>query len=286
MWFYIGIFANMLYNGYNIELIQKRGVQMAKIIAIANQKGGVGKTTTAVNLSACIAEMGNKVLLIDIDPQGNSTSGIGLEGAKEGRGIYDVLINGLTIEEVLVKAKTVENLDVVPSSIALAGAEIELVSFMAREHVLKGALSQIEALYDYVFIDCPPSLGLLTVNALTAANNILVPIQCEYFALEGLSQLINTVKIIKQRLNPSLEVEGVVMTMFDARTNLSLQVVDEVKKFFKERVYTTVIPRNVRLGEAPSFGLPITKYDPKCIGAEAYRDLAIEFVGDFGGSYE
>jgi len=284
--FYIGIFANMLYNGYNIELIQKRGVQMAKIIAIANQKGGVGKTTTAVNLSACIAEMGNKVLLIDIDPQGNSTSGIGLEGAKEGRGIYDVLINGLTIEEVLVKAKTVENLDVVPSSIALAGAEIELVSFMAREHVLKGALSQIEALYDYVFIDCPPSLGLLTVNALTAANNILVPIQCEYFALEGLSQLINTVKIIKQRLNPSLEVEGVVMTMFDARTNLSLQVVDEVKKFFKERVYTTVIPRNVRLGEAPSFGLPITKYDPKCIGAEAYRDLAIEFVGDFGGSYE
>ncbi len=286
MRFYIGIFANMLYNGYNIELIQKRGVQMAKIIAIANQKGGVGKTTTAVNLSACIAEMGNKVLLIDIDPQGNSTSGIGLEGAKEGRGIYDVLINGLTIEEVLVKAKTVENLDVVPSSIALAGAEIELVSFMAREHVLKGALSQIEALYDYVFIDCPPSLGLLTVNALTAANNILVPIQCEYFALEGLSQLINTVKIIKQRLNPSLEVEGVVMTMFDARTNLSLQVVDEVKKFFKERVYTTVIPRNVRLGEAPSFGLPITKYDPKCIGAEAYRDLAIEFVGDFGGSYE
>ena len=204
---------------------------------------------------------------------------IGLESAKEGKGIYDVLINGLTIEEVLVKAKTVENLDVVPSSIQLAGAEIELVSFMAREHVLKGALSQIEAIYDYVFIDCPPSLGLLTINALTAANNILVPIQCEYFALEGLSQLINTVKIIKQRLNPNLEVEGVVMTMFDARTNLSLQVVDEVKKFFKERVYSTVIPRNVRLGEAPSFGLPITKYDPKCIGAEAYRDSCNRVCG-------
>lgn len=259
---------------------------MAKIVAIANQKGGVGKTTTAVNLSACIAEMGRKVLLIDIDPQGNSTSGIGLDDAKEGKGIYDVIINGLTIEEVLIKAKTVENLDVVPSSIALAGAEIELVSFMAREHVLKGALSQVEAQYDYIFIDCPPSLGLLTVNALTAADNILVPIQCEYFALEGLSQLINTVKLIKQRLNPNLEVEGVVMTMFDARTNLSLQVVDEVKKFFKERVYSTVIPRNVRLGEAPSFGLPITKYDPKCIGAEAYRDLAIEFVDSFGGNDE
>ncbi len=259
---------------------------MAKIVAIANQKGGVGKTTTAVNLSACIAEMGHRVLLVDIDPQGNSTSGIGMEHAKDGQGIYDVLINGVNIEEVVLKAKTVENLDIVPSSIQLAGAEIELVSFMAREHVLKGALSQIESQYDYIFIDCPPSLGLLTINALTAANNILVPIQCEYFALEGLSQLINTVKLIKQRLNPHLEVEGVVMTMFDARTNLSLQVVDEVKKFFKERVYSTVIPRNVRLGEAPSFGLPITKYDPKCIGAEAYRDLAVEFVDSFGGSHE
>jgi len=251
---------------------------MSKVIAIANQKGGVGKTTTSVNLSSCMAQKGKKVLVIDIDPQGNTTSGLGMQKNKEGvLSIYDVLINGASAEKAIQKTK-IENLDIITSNIQLAGAEIELVSVMARESVLKRALGNIRDRYDYIFIDCPPSLGLITINALTAADKVLVPIQCEYYALEGLSQLVNTINLVKQHLNPDLEIEGVVLTMFDARTNLSIQVVEEVKKYFKEKVYKTIIPRNVRLGEAPSFGMPINLYDPKCVGAVAYAELAQEMI--------
>lgn len=250
---------------------------MAKIIAVANQKGGVGKTTTAVNLAACVAQQNQRVLSVDIDPQGNCTSGFGIKKDECEYSIYDVLINGVPMAEATVHTR-IPTLNIVPSRIDLAGAEVELVSLMAREYKLKNALVGIEDSYDYVFIDCPPSLGLLTLNALAAAGTLLVPIQCEYYALEGLSQLMNTVKLVRQNLNPNLEVQGVVMTMYDARTNLSAQVVAEVKKFFRNKVYDTVIPRSVRLGEAPSFGLPITLYDPKCAGAAAYRSLAAELI--------
>jgi len=247
------------------------------IIAIANQKGGVGKTTTNVNLSACLATAGKKVLTIDIDPQGNTTSGLGIDKKSVEKSIYDVLINGLEIEQSIIPTK-VPNLDIIPSNIQLAGAEIEMVSMLSREHILKRSIQNIRDRYDFILIDCPPSLGLITINALTASDKILVPIQCEYYALEGLSQLMNTVKLVRNYLNPSLEVEGVVLTMFDARTNLSIQVVEEVKKYFRSKVYRTIIPRNVRLGEAPSHGLPIIMYDPKCTGAEAYMDLAEEVI--------
>lgn len=250
---------------------------MSKIIAIANQKGGVGKTTTAVNLSSCLAYRGKKVLIIDIDPQGNTTSGLGIDKKAIGKSIYDVLINDVDIRETLI-ATPVEKLSLSPSNIQLAGAEIELVSVIARETKMKSAVSAIRDEYDFILIDCPPSLGLLTLNALTAADTILVPIQCEYYALEGLGQLMNTVNLVKRHLNTSLEVEGVVLTMFDARTNLSIQVVDEVKKYFKNKVYRTVIPRNVRLSEAPSYGLPIILYDPKSKGAECYLELADEVI--------
>ena len=250
---------------------------MSKIIAIANQKGGVGKTTTAVNLSACLAEKGKKVLVIDIDPQGNTSSGLGIDKTKFETSIYDVIINGVAIEETLIQT-IIENLVISPSNIQLAGAEVELVAVISRETRLKYALAPVKDKYDFIIIDCPPSLGLITVNALTAADTILVPIQCEYYALEGLSQLMNTVKIVQKHLNPSLNVEGVVLTMFDARTNLSIQVVDEVKKYFGNKVYRTIIPRNVRLSEAPSFGLPIIKYDPKSKGAECYMELADEVI--------
>jgi chromosome partitioning protein len=250
---------------------------MGRIIAVANQKGGVGKTTTNINLSACLAEAGRHVLMVDIDPQGNTTSGIGMEKSKIKKTIYDVLVNDVPIREAVYPTK-VPGLDLIPSNIDLVGAEIELVSAVGREQILKHALRPFAPGYDFIFIDCPPSLGLLTLNALTAADKLLVPIQCEFYALEGLSQLINTVKLVKKHLNPPLEMEGVVMTMFDPRTNLSQQVVGEVKKFFKNKVYETLIPRNVRLGEAPSFGLPITMYDPACVGAQAYRDLADELV--------
>lgn len=250
---------------------------MAKIIAVANQKGGVGKTTTAVNLSSCLAVQGKRVMVIDIDPQGNTTSGLGVDKSTIKNSIYDVIINDVPLKDTLIKTQ-IDNLYLSASNIQLAGAEVELVSIISRETRLKMAILNIVNEFDYIIIDCPPSLGLLTVNSLTASNTILVPIQCEYYALEGLSQLMNTVSIVKKHLNPSLEVEGVVLTMFDARTNLSIQVVEEVKKYFGNKVYRTIIPRNVRLSEAPSFGLPIILYDAKSKGAECYMELASEVI--------
>ena len=250
---------------------------MAKTVAIANQKGGVGKTTTAVNLSACVAQLGKRVLAIDIDPQGNMTSGLGVDKDSVAASIYDLLINRTDAREAIIGTQ-IDGLDLIPANIELAGAEVELVSMMAREQVLKRALYAVQNDYDYVFIDCPPSLGLLTLNSLTAANTLMVPIQCEYYALEVLSQLMNTVKLVRMHLNPELDVEGVVLTMFDARTNLSTQVVSEVKKFFKNKVYNTIIPRSVRLSEAPSLGRPISVYDPRSTGAKAYAALAQELV--------
>lgn len=250
---------------------------MSKVIAIANQKGGVGKTTTAVNLSSCLAVKGKKVLIIDIDPQGNTSSGLGIDKTSIDTSIYDVIINETPINETFLKTK-IDNLLISPSNIQLAGAEVELVSVISRETRLKHAIAPVKNDFDYIIIDCPPSLGLLTVNALTSADTILVPIQCEYYALEGLSQLMNTVKIVHKHLNPTLKVEGVVLTMFDARTNLSIQVVEEVKKYFGNKVYRTIIPRNVRLSEAPSYGLPIILYDSKSKGAECYMELAEEVI--------
>jgi chromosome partitioning protein len=252
---------------------------LVKVIAIANQKGGVGKTTTSVNLSACLADLGKKVLLVDLDPQGNSTSGFGFDKTKIKQSIYDVLVNDTPVEGVILQTK-IENLRLLPATIQLAGAEIELVSIMSRETKLKRVLDKIKYNYDYIIIDCPPSLGLLTINSLTAANSVLVPIQCEFYALEGLSQLMNTITLVQKNLNPALSLEGVVLTMFDARTNLSIQVVDEVKSHFRHKVYQTIIPRNVRLSEAPSHGQPITRYDPKSKGAEVYTDLAKEVIDD------
>lgn len=248
---------------------------MGKVIAIANQKGGVGKTTSSVNLSACLAYYGHKTLLIDIDPQGNATSGLGISKADVNLCIYDLLIDELDAEDVILSTN-VEHLDVVPATIQLAGAEIELVPAISRESRLKKALSSVVSKYDYIIIDCPPSLGLLTLNALTASNSVIIPVQCEYYALEGLSQLLNTVRLAQKHLNKGLQIEGVLLTMLDARTNLGLQVIEEVKKYFQDRVYQTIIPRNVRLSEAPSHGMPIITYDPKSRGAEVYLDLAKE----------
>ena len=249
---------------------------MSRIIAVSNQKGGVGKTTTSVNLAACVAALGKDVLLIDIDPQGNASSGLGLSG-KGRTTIYDVLMGEAGANEAVMPTEF-GPLSLIPSSIELAGAEIELVSMPARETLLREALAPIRDRYDYIFIDCPPSLSLLTLNAMTAADSVLIPIQCEYYALEGVGQLMNTLQLVKKRLNPALEIEGVVLTMLDGRTNLGLQVVQEVKKYFRSRVYGSIVPRNVRLSEAPSHGLPINVYDPRCAGAEAYRRLAEEFV--------
>lgn len=252
---------------------------MVRVIAVANQKGGVGKTTTAVNLSSCLAVLGARVLLVDVDPQGNSTSGLGIDKSRVKRCVYDCLVNDVPATEVMV-ATQVERLSLLPATIQLAGAEVELVSVLARENMLKRALEKIKYQYDFVIMDCPPSLGLLTINALTAAASVLVPIQCEFYALEGLSQLMRTVGLVQKNLNPALQLEGVVLTMFDARTNLSIQVVDEVKNHFRNKVYRTIIPRNVRLSEAPSHGQPILQYDPKSRGAEVYMELAREVMGD------
>ena len=250
---------------------------MGRVIAVANQKGGVGKTTTAINLSACLAEKGQKVLAIDMDPQGNMTSGLGIDKDEVEKNIYDLMIGQVGVEEVLQK-EAIENLDVIPTSIDLSAAEIELIGVDDKEFIIRNAVQPIKDDYDYIIIDCPPSLSMLTINAMTTADSVLVPIQCEYYALEGLSDLMNTVKLVRTHLNSKLAVEGVVLTMFDARTNLSEQVVLEVKKFFKNKVYDTIIPRSVRLGEAPSFGMPINKYDPKSVGAKAYDALARELV--------
>ncbi|MEA4897807.1 ParA family protein [Bacillota bacterium Meth-B3] len=249
---------------------------MSKIVAVTNQKGGVGKTTTTVNLSACLAEAGKRVLLVDADPQGNASSGLGRPG-DPGKTLYQVLIEGLEAREAIVATAT-PGLFLLPASIEMAGAEIELVSMPGREAMLKRALESIRSDYDYLLIDCPPSLGLLTLNALTAADSVLVPIQCEYYALEGVGQLMNTLNLVRKRLNPELMVEGVLLTMLDGRTNLGLQVVDEVKKHFRDRVFSTIVPRNVRLGEAPSHGLPIHLYDARCPGTTAYRELAAEVI--------
>ena len=250
---------------------------MGRIIAVANQKGGVGKTTTATNLSACLAEKGKKVLAIDIDPQGNMTSGLGVDKNQLDETVYDLILDECTLEDCLQK-DVLENLALIPSNVNLAGAEIELIGVEDKEFILKEAVDQVKEQYDFIIIDCPPSLNTLTVNAMPTADTVLVPIQCEYFALEGLSQLIHTIDLVRERLNPSLKIEGVVFTMYDARTNLSLQVVENVKENLQQTVYKSIIPRNVRLAEAPSHGKPITLYDSKSAGAEAYRDLADEVI--------
>jgi len=253
------------------------GGEVAKTISISNQKGGVGKTTTAVNVSSCIAVAEYKVLVVDIDPQANTTSGFGIDQKKVRNSIYEVLINDLDVNKAIVKTQ-LDYLDLLPSHVRLVGAEVELVSAITREKILERALANLEKQYDFIFIDCPPSLGLLTLNALTAADSVLIPIQCEYYALEGLSQLLNTVRLVQKHLNTRLEIEGVLLTMFDGRLNLSRQVADDVRKYFGDKVYKSVILRNVRLSEAPSHGKPIILYDAVCSGAENYMSLATEIL--------
>lgn len=250
---------------------------MARIIAVANQKGGVGKTTTAINLSACLAENNKKVLTIDTDPQGNTTSGLGVDKDELANTVYELMLSECTIRECIVKTE-IENLCLIPSNVDLAGAEIELLGINDKEYILKNAVDYIKDDFDYIIIDCPPSLNMLTINAMTTANTVLVPIQCEYYALEGLSQLIHTINLVQERLNSNLKMEGVVFTMYDARTNLSLQVVENVKNNLNTTIYKTIIPRSVRLAEAPSHGLPINVYDSKSTGAESYRMLAKEVI--------
>ena len=250
---------------------------MGKIIAIANQKGGVGKTTTSINLSACLAEKGKKVLVIDTDPQGNTTSGFGIDKNDLENTIYELILGECSIGDCIVKS-VVENVSVIPSNVNLAAAEIELIGVDKKEYILKNEVDYVKDDFDFIIIDCPPSLNMLTINSMTTADSVLVPIQCEYYALEGLSQLIHTVNLVKERLNPELSMEGVVFTMYDSRTNLSMQVVENVKQNLSQRVYNTLIPRNIRLAEAPSYGMPINMYDPKSAGAEAYMNLAQEVI--------
>ena len=250
---------------------------MGRVIAIANQKGGVGKTTTTINLSACLAEKGKKILVIDTDPQGNTTSGFGLEKNDIENTIYELLLGEISIEESIIK-NAVEGVDIIPSNVNLAAVEIELIGVDKKEFILRNEVEWVKDRYDFIIIDCPPSLSWLTINSMTTADTVLVPIQCEYYALEGLSQLIHTVNLVKERLNPDLDMEGVVFTMFDSRTNLSMQVVENVKANIQQKVYDTLIPRNIRLAEAPSYGMPINIYDPKSAGAEAYMSLADEII--------
>lgn len=250
---------------------------MGRIIAIANQKGGVGKTTTSINLSSCLAEKGKKVLAIDLDPQGNMTSGLGVEKESVENTVYELILGECTIKESISKT-VVNNLTIIPSNVNLAGAEIELLGINDKEYILRTAVDYIRDDYDFIIIDCPPSLNMLTVNAMTTADTVLVPIQCEYYALEGLSQLIHTINLVQERLNPKLQIEGVVFTMYDVRTNLSNQVVDTVKENLDTKIYNTMIPRNIRLAEAPSYGIPINMYDSKSAGAESYRNLAKEII--------
>lgn len=259
---------------YGRKLVE---VNMGRIIAVANQKGGVGKTTTTINLSACLAEQDQKVLVIDVDPQGNTTSGLGIDKNNTENTVYELMLGEASIDDCIYKS-VMDDLDVIPSNVNLAGAEIDLIDIDDREYILKKIVNFLKEKYDFILLDCPPSLSMLTVNAMTAANTVLVPIQCEYYALEGLSQLIRTINLVKQKLNPELEIEGVVFTMYDARTNLSLQVVENVKANLKQTVYKTIIPRNIRLAEAPSHGLPINLYDSKSAGAESYRLLAEEVI--------
>lgn len=252
---------------------------MGRIIAIANQKGGVGKTTTSINLSACLAEKGKKVLVIDTDPQGNTTSGFGIDKNDLENTIYELILGECSISDCIVK-NVIENVSVLPSNVNLAAAEIELIGVERKEYILKNEVDYVKDEYDFIIIDCPPSLNMLTINSMTTADSVLVPIQCEYYALEGLSQLIHTINLVKERLNPDLDMDGVVFTMYDSRTNLSTQVVDNVKQNLKQKVYNTLIPRNIRLAEAPSYGMPINKYDAKSAGAEAYMQLAEEVINN------
>lgn len=250
---------------------------MGRIIAVANQKGGVGKTTTSINLSACLAELNKKVLLIDMDPQGNATSGFGIDKYELDNTLYELIIGECNLEDCLFE-NVIDNLSILPSNVNLSGAEIELIEVTRKEYIVKNVIDKVKDQYDFIIVDCPPSLNMLTVNAMTAADTVLVPIQCEYYALEGLTQLMHTINLVKKRLNPQLEIEGVVFTMYDARTNLSLQVVENVKNNLNQNVYKTIIPRNIRLAEAPSHGKPINLYDTKSSGAESYRLLAKEVL--------
>ena len=256
---------------------KERRSKMGRIIAIANQKGGVGKTTTAINLSASLASLGKKVLAIDMDPQGNMSSGLGVDKNEVEKTVYDLIIGNIGIEECIYE-EVIENLDVLPSNIDLSAAEIELIGVDNKEYILRDEVNKVKEKYDFIIIDCPPALSMLTINAMTTSDSVLVPIQCEYYALEGLSQLIHTIELVQERLNPELEIEGVVFTMYDARTNLSLQVVENVKDNLNQNIYKTIIPRNVRLAEAPSYGMPINLYDPKSKGTESYLLLAEEVI--------
>ena len=256
---------------------KERSTKMGRIIAIANQKGGVGKTTTAINLSASLASLGKKVLAIDMDPQGNMSSGLGVDKNEVEKTVYDLIIGNIGIEECIYE-EVIENLDVLPSNIDLSAAEIELIGVDNKEYILRDEVNKVKEKYDFIIIDCPPALSMLTINAMTTSDSVLVPIQCEYYALEGLSQLIHTIELVQERLNPDLEIEGVVFTMYDARTNLSLQVVENVKDNLNQNIYKTIIPRNVRLAEAPSYGMPINLYDPKSKGTESYLLLAEEVI--------